>query len=43
VSGSIATIAMLKQEAAVDWLQGLEADYYLQDRHGQSFSHYSPP
>jgi thiamine biosynthesis lipoprotein len=42
VSGSIATIAMLKQETAVDWLQELEADYYLQDRHGQSFSHYSP-
>lgn len=38
VSGSIATIAMLKQQDAVNWLNDIEADYFLQDCHGQVFS-----
>ena len=39
VSGSLATIAMLKQESAVAWLRQMGADFFLQDCHGKQFSH----
>lgn len=38
VSGSVATIAMLKEDEAARWLQDIESDFYMQDRFGNHFS-----
>jgi len=38
VSGSLATIAMLKQQNAVNLLIDIDADYFLQDCYGKIFS-----
>ncbi len=41
VSGSLATIAMLKQQNAVNWLIDIDAQYYLQDAQGHVFTNQS--
>ncbi len=41
VSGSLATIAMLKQKTAVLWLKEQHATFFLQDMHGQTFGCFS--
>ncbi len=41
VSGSLATIAMLKQQGAVHWLKKQHATFFLQDMHGRTFGHFS--
>ncbi|OUR60036.1 hypothetical protein A9Q73_12605 [Bermanella sp. 47_1433_sub80_T6] len=43
VSGSLATIGMLKQQDAVSWLAAQEATFFLQDTHGQRFGSLSGP
>jgi thiamine biosynthesis lipoprotein len=37
VSGSLATIAMLKQQDAVAWLKDMQANFFLQDCNGHTF------
>jgi thiamine biosynthesis lipoprotein len=37
VSGSLATIAMLKQQDAVNWLTEMQANFFLQDCNGKAF------
>lgn len=38
VSGSVATIAMLKEGEAAEWLRDIEANFYMQDRYGSYYS-----
>jgi len=43
VSGSLATIGMLKQQDAVSWLTSQEATFFLQDAQGQCFGTLAGP
>lgn len=42
VSGSLSSIAMLKQQSAVDWLTEQQASFYLQSHDGQLFGTLNP-